>query len=406
MNIKDTAGVTSRLLDVNLILPLLQQQLGVTSRVDWAEVLSVKEVIGVKSTAYPEDYSTVRERIGVSDAIQATQIAVQTVREIIGSTSRVSAGESSALIVSEQAGVTSQVTTGSDARVREVVGVRAFTDVISDGQAVVGEVVGVRDRVQAREFSELLIADQIGVTSQATVLSQPSETVRETVGITARAFGWVGASAIARERVGVASRVYPVGEVVVVVRETASVSDRLYLPYDRLDPASLLLTDHLPLEATDVWTADMRKWGMSRYVGFPLIDFVDTQFGVSPAGVYTTDGGMPVSYLRTGRTSLSKEQSHAMRTGYSQMEMRKRVNYVYTYSVHEEPLHVVVGADYNGVHTVVDYTQDQRSSDKTRAVRCTIGRGFASNYIQLTVGGTPFDMALLEAEITPTGRRI
>jgi len=86
---------------------------------------------------------------------------------------------------------------------------------------------------------------------------------------------------------------------------------------------------------------------------------------------------------------------------------RKRLNYVYTYSKHSQELNVLVTADHNGERLTTEYTQDSRASTDTRAVRCSVGRGYASNYIKLRVGGERiFDMAALEVETTVTQRRI
>lgn len=156
--------------------------------------------------------------------------------------------------------------------------------------------------------------------------------------------------------------------------------------------------DSVPLNQTDVWTADMRSWGMSRYVNFPLTEFANWQFGFGPDGVYTPMGELELSYIETPDRLLVEDDK--------QIQVRKRLNYVYTYSAHDEPLQVRVTADYNGERVATVYTQDARSSDRTRAVRCSAGRGYASNYIRLRVGGPAFDLSHCEVEVISTQRRI
>ena len=160
-------------------------------------------------------------------------------------------------------------------------------------------------------------------------------------------------------------------------------------------------TADIPLTATSAWTADMYTWGMSRYIGLPVAEFDMVQYGVGPTGVFRPVEQPVLSFVETGDMSLDDPESQR-RT----LE-RKRLNYVYTHSAHPQELNVLVTADHNGDRLTSEYTQDSRASTDTRAVRCTVGRGYASNYIKLRVGGERiFDMASLEVETTVTQRRI
>lgn len=161
--------------------------------------------------------------------------------------------------------------------------------------------------------------------------------------------------------------------------------------------ASIL--DTIPLDETSVWTADTQTWGMSRYLGVPVTGFDMVQFGVGPGGVYRLSNDPLLAFVETGDMSLSDEQTRRPQL--------KRLNYVYTYGTHDRELAVVVTADYNGSRLTTEYEQDWTDAGSSRAVRCSVGRGYASNYIRLRVGGERiFDIASMEVETTTMSRRI
>lgn len=179
----------------------------------------------------------------------------------------------------------------------------------------------------------------------------------------------------------------------VVVKDRAYVHGRAHVRRSGME--ALLYK----LEDTDVWTADVRSWGMSRYVDFPVQDMIGTRFGASDEGVYTARDQVGYAYIQTGMMNLVHQEEPIM--------VRKRINHIYTYATASAPLSISVSADYRGERTTQTYVQDYfRGSDGTRAARCTVGRGFASNYIQLVIAGAPFDLVSGEVEISPTRRRI
>lgn len=161
------------------------------------------------------------------------------------------------------------------------------------------------------------------------------------------------------------------------------------------------IDQEVPLENTSVWTTDMLSWGMSRYVGLEVHDFVGTQYGVSPKGVFTTNPlEAPMSYLETGVMPLQLEEEP--------VRERKHINYVYTYAVHDRPMTVAVTADYRKQRLTTLYTAAlPQDTDNTRAVRTAVGRGYNSNYIKLRIGAPAvFDIDQVEVEATISGRRV
>lgn len=183
----------------------------------------------------------------------------------------------------------------------------------------------------------------------------------------------------------------------VVVRERFSAYDRVILNHTFSGVPTF--AGPVPLELTDAFTADMLSWGMSRYVGLPVSEFDNVQFGVGPNGLYRATLDPVLAFVEIPDTKLEMKDVP--------LHVRKRLNYLYTYSEHAEALDVLVTADLHGARVTTQYQQEERDSTNTRAVRCQVGRGYASNYIRLRIGGTRvFDIASTEVEITPTKRRI
>ena len=184
-----------------------------------------------------------------------------------------------------------------------------------------------------------------------------------------------------------------------VARERFAAIETTYPMPEMVLNASLL--HETPLSDTEVWTTDMMSWGMSRYLATGIWDFSGTQFGLGRDGVFTASSDVArLAFLRTGDLTFEDREERILE--------KKRINYVYSYAVQPGPLIIGVVADHDGSRLGTEYNQPEDApSTDTRAVRTPIGRGYASNYIQLTVGGKElFDLSGLEVETTVTKRRV
>lgn len=180
--------------------------------------------------------------------------------------------------------------------------------------------------------------------------------------------------------------------------ERMFVSIRSWVPH-RVQDAAFPST--VPLDLTSVWTADVRSFGMSRYVGVPVSEWVEhagVTFGVAPTGVYTRTGDAPVSWVETAKMQFQ--------TQFDSRLEHKRLSHVYVYAQHGQPLSIMVSGDYQGVWTSHTYTQSATSANTTRAVRTPVGRGFSSNFYAFRVGSKPFDLFQFEVEMVKTSRRV
>ena len=392
--VRSTAGVRASAPFTNLILPLAQDQLGVSGTAYPGLVVVVRDTVGVDSDAMYRSFTTVTDRAGVrSEAVPVAHIT-RRVLDRAGITSRSAGLEATMLGAEDTLGASGRVAaTGQRYVVRDTAGVTTAVGAVSTSTVAVRDMLGVSGRYRVRGMA--VARATAGITSRVHTPTPHQHVVRVRAGITARTMTGLGAKARGRGVVGVTSRVTPVGDIRVVVHDRAFIHGRA-IPRPQWKPGTDVL------DATSAWTADMRSWGMSRYTGLPVDDFIGAQFGVGPGGVYTADKLADVSWVETGMTTLSVATEGQPRP----VMERKRINYVYTYSAHDKPLKIRVTADFQGARMSMDYTQESRSSDTTRAVRCAVGRGFATNYVQLRVGGPPFDLAQCEVEITPTRRRI
>lgn len=285
---------------------------------------------------------------------------------------------------------------------RDRLGVRsAIAGEQSFGTITAHDTFGARAR--ARLHDTISTHDTFGARGLGFPATPSSLVSRDQLGAVDRSQVWVDAYLLSRDRARVTAQSQIIVHPTLVVRDRLLVRGRGFI-YRGLDDGVqaqdvLAVGDDLPLTDTDVWTADIRSWGMSRYVHFPVTDMVGTQYGVSSNGVYTTSGMSGISFVKTGVLMLSRWDQ--------KMYPRKRINHVYTYANASAPLEVVVSADYRGDRLTQRYIQDYyRGGGATRASRCTVGKGFASNYLQLAIGGFPFDLDQVEVEISPTGRRI
>lgn len=182
-----------------------------------------------------------------------------------------------------------------------------------------------------------------------------------------------------------------------ITLEKASVSDYAWPAAAGLAPADIQAD--LSLQETQVWTADMGSWGMSRYAGVPVRDFVGNQFGVGADGLFTYDASSDMAFVETGDETLMD--------GDKPVRQRKRFNYLYVYGEAEADMTAQVTADVAGSRGSFVYDTPWRSGDDSRAMRFTLGRGFASNYVRLRIGGAvTFDTHGAEVESTVTRRRI
>jgi hypothetical protein len=186
-----------------------------------------------------------------------------------------------------------------------------------------------------------------------------------------------------------------------VAQESMRIDDRVYARVpDLLLAGDQLETLAVPLSRTGAWTADMRVWAMSRYVDFPMRDFISDQFGAGDDGLYTHNDDPVMGYIETGQVRLDNRENQ-------RLFHKKQLRYVYTYAEYTNPLHVLVTADLNNERASAEYENTVQSSDDVRATRCEIGRGFASNYVKLRIGArSKFAISAVEVESVVSSRRV
>ena len=397
--VRDTAGVTARIATTNLQLPLRRQQVGVTAAVHpgWREI--VRDTLQVRDAAAYRSLVRVTATGGVTDAVTPRATIRTAVRDRLGVQDRAAGLEATVTGVEEKLGARVGVSEiRLQATYRDSAGGRATAHATSTARVDVQDRVGVSSRLWSldRAFAH----DVAGVQATWWPASDPAAFARAAAGVRSATYPHTSGRPVIRVVAGARSRAIPAADTWAMVRDRAFVHATAYprRQQEKVTLDKLPLDADVPLSDTDAWTADLRSWGMSRYVRLPVTEMAGTRFGLAPDGVYTTDSAAEFSYIETGRTDLSLPDEP--------IKQLKRLNYVYTYSVHERPLRVRVTADYRGRQAQRVYQQDSHNSEATRAVRCAIGRGFATNYLQLRVGGPAFDLAQLEVEITPTGRRI
>lgn len=397
--VRETFAARSRFGSQNLILPTLREVFVKRARITTVRVqVTARESFSARSGHTLQAYMLVRERFFATGRVTPRSQLQLIVRESLQARDRVfAARDFSGRVVRE-------VFSARDA-VQAVQTARAVSQeqfFASDRAFLAGRhVATAAERFVARDAASVRRRESLRevfiAVGRASSGSPEQLTLRESFS----AGDAVTSHHIAREHVvesfrarGAAStRLNPR----VVVREWFSAYDRVIVSNSFFGAPTF--SGPVPLELTDAFTADMLSWGMSRYVGLPVSEFDNVQFGVGPNGFYRATLDPVLAFVEIPDTKLEMKDIP--------LHVRKRLNHLYTYSEHAEALDVLVTADLDGARVTTQYQQEERDSTNTRAVRCQVGRGYASNYIRLRIGGTRvFDIASAEVEITPTKRRI
>ena len=382
-------------------------------------------------------FETLRETFGVQDFALANQSRI--VSEVFGATD--SATGAAYLLASEVFGVLDEFSVAITARknVRELfqITTRTVSPVVRVG-ATASDVFGATDGTYAPTIGAKA-SETFGITDAASTALGTTRTVTERFGVGDRAYPKRRAYAsevfntrasyyiptanrvVVYEKANFIDAALPVRALYVRVTEkmqvsgtfvptqiAREVSSEIMTITDRTHervPTPVITSDQLenlavPVLRTDVWTADIRTWAMSRYVDFPLKDFISDQFGAGDDGMYTHNDGPVMAYVDTGLLRFDNREDR-------RLLHKKQLRYVYTYAEYTNPLHVLVTADLNGERTSVEYENTVQSSDDLRATRCEIGRGFASNYVKLRIGArSKFAISAVEVESVVSSRRV
>ena len=405
--------------------------------------IGVKDLVGARGSAAASDdlFGIVRDHIGISDT-SFYGIFYYAV-EFVATRSFASGEEDdspSVPLVTEKFYVSSRYIDNLSARIIERIGARSAAFASYTLRDYLKEVVGVKDRTVARVIES--VSEKVGATSSAFLI--PSAAVaRDLVGARSRVFGESYVSLTSVERLGVQSRAtVGVGN---VTRESFKVADSVYIRLDsratirdRFGISSTALPDlsnnvfyrdrfgisvsafvessalkvvsdlfaatsramperNDPLSA---WTTDLRSWGMSRYLNLPVREFVGVQYGFGPGGVYTGRGTVSTGRIETGYLLDRNAEAQAP------VRQEKHLNYVYVYGASLGKLLLSVRAENAfGQQQVFSY-ESARFSSTPSAVRIQTGRGIRSTWLSFSITGAPFRIEYIEAQYTPTRRRI
>jgi len=392
-NVRDSFGAKTLPPVANFVLPTRRQVVGVKGAAHEVRREGALDRFGARSGAVARGFMVVRDVAAARSAVTIAATIPVYVSDAAGARGRAQGGVVSRTDVADSFAASSAIAE-----------VRITPKLLRDSAAAKSSVttkthvqVGVKDVFAAddaaRVFYRAAVRESGGV--RGSVISDYASrgAVRDAAGVSASAVGVINTRSIAREKGLISARVTSKAVVSSYARDKMVITDYIYFP------RSNKVVGH----DTDVWTADMRSWGMSRYVGYPVTDFIPRWIGANSEGLLAPAGWMADSYIETPDVRFSSVSAQEVK---ADLNTRKRINHVYTYSVHESPLKVTVTADVNGRRVTQVYTQDPRPSDNTRAVRCKVGRGFASNYIKLRIGGEPFDLSHCEVEISNTRRRV
>ena len=395
--IRDTFTANDSLGSVNLTLPPLRESFTASDAPSTTLSVTLRDSFTANDTPAGDSYVTVRDRFTADDRTTSIATISLTVRDRFTANDTPSARAYREEIVSEPFTVSDRV---ASVTVRAALRDR-FT--VSDSQVTQGaDGLTVRDRFTISDAPQRVLSfvlrDQFTITDSAAVAGTLRVSVRDQFTVDDRTTETVGGAVTVRDRFTATDRTTPTARIAARIREWFSVNDVTHSRVGRPALGPKLLTRDVPVSETDVWTADMEGWGMSRYARFPVTDFVGTRFGVGEGGVFTADTECGFSYMTTGLIRFDQPK-------YKVFE-KKRLNYVYSYSAHSAPLQVAVTADLRGKRVEMEYRQEPRNSEDTRAARCQVGRGFATNYIGLQIGGPPFDMAALEVQTVTSNRRV
>jgi hypothetical protein len=210
-------------------------------------------------------------------------------------------------------------------------------------------------------------------------------TIRDRFGISSTALPDLSNNVFYRDRFGISVSAFVESSALKVVSDLFAATSRA-MP-ERNDPLS-------------AWTTDLRSWGMSRYLDLPVREFVGVQYGFGPGGVYTGRGTVSTGRVETGYLLDRNAEAQAP------VRQEKHLNYVYVYGASLGKLLLSVRAENAfGQQQVFSY-QSPRFSQTPSAVRIPTGRGIRSTWMSFSITGAPFRIEYIEAQYTPTRRRI
>jgi hypothetical protein len=123
---------------------------------------------------------------------------------------------------------------------------------------------------------------------------------------------------------------------------------------------------------SDVWTANVDTWGMSRYISTGITN-QGTRWAVS-------DGGL----FEVGAT----DEDLLLKTGFMDFKspVKKRISNVYLMGVHDNPLSVTATAEVKGTRATHNYITKVDNAAEGTTVRADLGKGFNSTFYQFQIG--------------------
>ena len=282
---------------------------------------------------------------------------------------------------------------------RELLSARSTSNIVSQHTRSIVDVAGVRTFSFGGSLG--FVTEYFGVRDATPFISQTArQFIRESFVVRAtlpdpvlRIFS------TALARVGIKTNIAAHVNFYVALQEHAFVHASSFIPFVPVLPS---FYDAVPaLNLTSVWTADGRSWGMSRYIGVPVAEWVSSGnivFGAGPSGLFVRSGDAPISWIETARLRFEDQFANRLE--------KKHLSTVYTYAQHALPLDVAVSGNYQGSWSTYYYAQSASAVDATRAVRTSVGKGFDSTYYSLRIGGSAFDIYKIETEATLTLRRV
>lgn len=357
----------------------------------------VQEVFFVQDTPVPSQFSTLREVFVATETSAPRSIIRRVVRDDVVAVARVTGFATSSQTVQETAvatGIVQPPTIG--AALHEVFDAQDTPQPALTTRRTVREVLQALGRARPRQGSTL--RESFTTSSRITISNYRNVIYREVAQARGEALAPVtNLRVVVREVLVALGRAVPRSALRETAVERLFATDYAYAPLS--DEALADFEADVPLAETQAFTADMAGWGMSRYVRMPVEDFVGTQFGVGPTGLFTYDSTPVLGFVETGDTML--------RAGDNPLPERKRFNYLYVYGRSSDKMSCRVTADVASQRESHTYTDPWRSGDDSRAMRFQLGRGFSGTFVKLRVGGAVnFDVHAMELETTVTSRRV
>ncbi len=285
---------------------------------------------------------------------------------------------------------------------RDIFGASASAFIIPNA-AFTREVVGARSRVFGESFVSFVLIERAGIRSK--VSASVREVTRESLKIADFVYVRLDSRTTVRDRFGISSAALTDLSNNVFYRDRFGISVSAFVESSALKVVSDLFaaTSRAMPERNDplsAWTTDLRSWGMSRYLNLPVREFVGVQYGFGPGGVYTGRGTVSAGRIETGYILDRNAEAQAP------VRQEKHLNYVYVYGASLGKLLLSVRAENAfGQQQVFSY-QSPRFSQTPSAVRIPTGRGIRSTWMSFSITGAPFRIEYIEAQYTPTRRRV